>query len=328
MGGLAVGIDIGGTRVKLGWVEQSGRLLTRSEIATPVTATPAAVARAIAAAAGQLSAGDPPGGSPALPDRIGIGCAGLIDRRAGVVRTSPNLPTWREVPLAELVGRELGRPVHLLNDATAFVLAEAQLGAGRGSSPVVGLTLGTGVGGGIAAEGNIMGGARGFAGEIGHMSIAHDGPPCPCGNRGCLELYVGRRGIVAEYLRRAPWEPGTSAYERAGGDRRALSPRLLAAAAQDGETAAREAFAASGRMLGVGLANLANLLDPQLFVIGGGIAQAGDLILEPARRTLRERAMASGGEAVPVRPAALGVDAGLIGAGLHALSSGAAEVSS
>jgi glucokinase len=309
---LAAGVDIGGTAIKLGVARATGELVAEAEIPSPVTlpqeAAVAGIARAVAALieAHAVAA-------------VGIGCAGLVESAAGIVRVSPNLPLWRDARLAEWVGRELHLPVAVLNDANAFALAEARAGSGRGLSPVVGITLGTGVGGAIVENGRIFGGRHGFAGELGHMSIDLDGPPCPCGNRGCLELAIGRRALVASYLERAGWAAGSIAFDRAGGDRARLTPKLLYEAAVRGETAAREVFTRAGIVLGVALANLTNLLDPEVFVIGGGVSLAGDLLLEPARRTLAERAMIGGARVPAVVPAALGVRAGVIGAALHAL---------
>jgi len=306
-----LGLDIGGTLIKAGRVDLQGRLSDAWEIPTPLDRPPAEaialLARAIRTQAGPVR----------LP-AVGVGCAGLVGSDSGVVHLSPNLPTWKEVSLGPLLSQELAAPVFVLNDANAFALAEARAGAGVGLSPVVALTLGTGVGGAVVVDGRLAGGLHGFGGEIGHMSIDWDGPPCPCGNRGCLELFVGRRGLVAAYLQQAAWAPGAVAHDLAGGIRDALDPRLLAEAARGGDPAARQAFARAGEMLGTALANVSNLVDPAVFVIGGGVAQAGDLLLEPARRTLAARAMIGAAGVAPVLEAALGVRAGAIGAGLHA----------
>jgi glucokinase len=309
---LAVGVDIGGTAIKLGLVRPSGAIVTQAEIATPVALPQEEAVGVIARAIEGLARG---GGVRA----VGIGCAGLVDSARGIVHVSPNLPQWHDALLGEWTTRVLSLPVSVLNDANAFALAEAHSGAGRGHSPVVGITLGTGVGGAIVEDGRLRGGRFGFGGEIGHMSLEMDGPPCPCGNRGCLELYVGRRALVAAYLSRAGWGPGRITFDLARGEREELDPKLLYDAANRGDTAAREVFARAGIVVGVALANLTNLIDPEVFVIGGGVAQAGDLLLEPARRTLAERAMLGASRVPAVLPAALGTGAGLIGAALHAL---------
>lgn len=327
----AVGIDIGGTAVKLGRVDETGRILSQDEIPTPVESSPEEFVHHVVAAVAGLPeiGGDRVAGKgrPAAKQWVvGVGCAGLVSSDRGIIHTSPNLPRWREVSLGELLERELGRPTYVLNDANAFALAEARIGAGRGHSPVVALTLGTGVGGAIVSEGRVFGGRHGFAGEIGHMSIDLEGRSCPCGNSGCLELHIGKRGIVARYLDHAAWRAGTPAFDLTRGEREALSPKILADAVRMGEVAARKAFSEAGEILGAALTNLSNLLDPAVFVVGGGVSQAGNLILEPARRILSERAMIPEGAVAPVVQAALGVDAGLIGAALFALDSAGARV--
>ncbi len=310
MAQVALGIDIGGTAVKLGRVTAAGDVVAEDEIPSPVDASPETFARTVATAARSLCDD---------ATRVGVGCAGLVSSARGIVHTSPNLPRWKEVGLGDLITQELGLPTRVLNDANAVALAEACIGAGRGHTPVVAFTLGTGVGGAIVSEGHLFGGLHGFAGEIGHMSIDQNGPGCACGNRGCLELYVGKRGIVAGYLEHTSWNAGLPAFELVGGDREALTPKILVEAAQGGDEAARDALALAGRRLGGALANVMNLLDVGIFVAGGGVAQAGDLILDPARRVLRERAMAPAALVAPIVPATLGVRAGVIGAALFGL---------
>ncbi len=314
----AVGIDIGGTEIKIGRVSERGAVLARAQIAAPIEVPGAEAVDRIAAAAAPLLAG-------AGPVRVGVGCAGLIDSRRGVVHTSPNLPLWRDLELGRLLTARLGTPAAVTNDANAFALAEARLGAGRGQRIVVALTLGTGVGGAIVIEGRLFAGTHGFAGELGHMSIDRDGPRCPCGNRGCLELYVGRRGLVADYLERCHWQPGAPGHDLAEGRRERVDPKLIAQAARRGDAAAREAFGRAGEALGGALADVGNLLDPTVFVVGGGVSQAGELVLEPARRVLAERAMARAVAVPAILPAALGVEAGFIGAALHGLAAGEAS---
>ena len=298
---LAIGIDIGGTGIKFGLVDSDGTLQETAEIPTPVDTEPAEFAAQVAAAVRAL-----PGSERAT--LAGVGCAGLVDAVHGLVRTSPNLPRWHDVPLADLMSRALGLPTVLLNDANGFGLAEARVGAGRGASPVVALTIGTGVGGALVVDGRLFTGAHGFAGEIGHVTIDRHGLLCSCGNRGCLEQYVGRRAVIAAYREIASPTGSES-----------LTPQQIAAAAARGEAAAARAFATVGQALGVGLTTLTNLLDPALFVIGGGIAQAGELLLSPAREVLRAEAMVPAGDLPAILPAALGVQAGLVGAALHAL---------
>jgi glucokinase len=319
---LAIGVDIGGTMVKLGIVADDGEILSQVEIPSPVHLPQKGAILSISLAASKLAAGLPPaeghdGGRQVTA--VGVGCAGLVSRDEGIVHTSPNLPLWDEAPLKELVEDETGLPAFVLNDADAFALAEARIGAAAGFSPVVALTIGTGIGGAIVADGKLWGGLHGFAGEVGHLSVDFNGPACPCGNRGCLEVFVGRRGLVGAYLQRADWRDGEIAFALAGGERNAVDPRLLAEAAGKGDRVAAGVFSEAGKILGAALVSLSNLLDPAVFVIGGGISQAGELLLGPARKTLRERAMIGEKKVAPLLPAALGVRAGVIGAGLYAL---------
>jgi glucokinase len=325
----ALGIDIGGTAVKAGRLGPAGTIEAQLERPSPTREAPGAMVglladialelaavppRQIPSAAGQARAGT--GGLP-----LGIGCAGLVDPWRGVVLTSPNLPGWtEETPLADLVAQATGtRPV-LLNDANAFVLAESRLGAGRGAATVVGITLGTGVGGGLVLDGKPWIGRHGAAGEVGHMPLLVDGPTCVCGGRGCLEALVGARAILARYgsLVRATRAGGVPA-EPAGAE--PLTVRRLAQRAEQGDAAATATFRETGRLLGLALAGLTQLLDPDLFVIGGGISRSAPLILPAARAALAEAAMLPPAMQPRVEQAALGSDAGWIGAARAAAES-------
>lgn len=311
---VAVGIDIGGTGTKMGLVADGGEVIASGEIASPTDCSAEDAASKIAEAAMALIA-QSPGECPA----VGVGCAGLISTELGIVHTSPNLPRWRETPLAALLARRLGSSVWLLNDANACAVAEARLGAGVGRSPMIALTVGTGIGGAIVIDGQVLTGRNGFAGEVGHMSVQSDGPPCACGNRGCLELFAGKRPLTDAYFGETTWQIGSVPYELTSGDQKRLTPQVLALAAARGDRFAIAAFERAGRMLGLGLCNLTNLIDVDCFVIGGGIAQAGDLLLCPAREVLSQQAIARDIYLPTVLPAELGVEAGFIGAALFAI---------
>lgn len=318
----SLGIDIGGTAVKAGRLGPDGTVEARVERPSPALEAPRAMVALLAEIVRELDAGAVPdsidqtesAGSPTDPCPIGIGCAGLVDPWRGAVLTSPNLPGWREpVPLADLVARATGtRPV-LLNDANAFVLAETRLGAGRGAAHVVGITLGTGVGGGLVLGGRLWTGRHGAAGEIGHMPVLIDGPPCACGGRGCLEALIGTRAILDRYrsLARASGAAGATG-DRAGVEQ--PSVRVLARRAREGDRAAVATFGETGRILGLALAGLTQLLDPELFVIGGGISRSTDLFFPAARAALGEAAMLPAAMQPRLEPAILGPDAGWIGA--------------
>ena len=234
---------------------------------------------------------------PAI-DSLGIGVPGLYDPATGSTRFLVNMPgNWAGRPVVPPVEAALGIPVSLINDARAFGLAELRLGAGRGASAMVGLTLGTGVGGVIVVDGRVVLGHDGTAGEVGHQTIDPDGPPCACGNRGCLEAFARADRIAAAC--------GTETAEAA------------VAAARAGDALALAGLAEIGRYLGIGIANMIVVISPDRVVVGGGIAAAGDLLLDPIRAELRRRVHTTSLAAVEVVTAELGIWAGAIGAAIH-----------
>jgi glucokinase len=229
---------------------------------------------------------------------VGIGVPGLYDPVAGTTRFLPNLRgDWAGRPVAAAVGGAVGLPAHLINDARAFGLAELRLGAGRGVSSMLGLTLGTGVGGVIALEGNVVFGHDGTAGELGHQTIEPDGPWCGCGNRGCLESFVRADQIAA-----------TTGAPSAG---------EAIARARAGDRAAQAGLHAIGRYLGIGIGSMVTVFTPDRVVIGGGIAAALDLLIEPIRDELRRRVRTTSLDEVEIVAAELGTWAGAIGAAIH-----------
>jgi glucokinase len=243
----------------------------------------------------------------------------MLDRQ-GRLRFSPNLPQAHGVDWRQLMGERLvGRPCIIENDATFAVLAEHRLGAARPFRHVVMVTLGTGIGGGFVVDGAVQVGANGFAGEIGHMVVDPAGPPCPCGRRGCWERYAsgGGLGLLAREAALAGKLPGVVAL--AGGDPESVRGEDVTAAALDGDADARRVVEQVGWWVGFGLANLACVLDPECFVLGGGLVAAGDALLDPARRAYAE--LVEGGAARPptaIVPAAFGDRAGAVGAALAA----------
>jgi glucokinase len=237
---------------------------------------------------------------------VGVGSAGLVDAASGVLRTSPNLPGWRDVPVRAELAARLRPPVRLINDAAAFLAAEWLAGAATGVDHALFVTLGTGVGGGLILDGRPYRGPTGLGGEIGHMSIDLDGPSCPCGNRGCLERFVARGAIE-----RLAVELGLAAE---GAD----NPKRVHERAEAGDPRARRLFAEVGRRLGAGLAGLANLLEPRLIVVGGGIAAANAFFLPAARAELEIRSMVARQYSLPIVPARFGPEAGIVGAALVA----------
>jgi glucokinase len=249
---------------------------------------------------------------------VGFGIPVTLDRRTGMAVYSTHLPL-ADVPFAAVMSERLGLPVTVDNDGNCAVLAEARHGAGDGSGDVVMLTLGTGIGGGLVLGGKLHRGWIGAGAELGHMVIDMDGPPCQghCPNRGCLEVMASGSALVREASLRVARRPDT-ALGHALEEGRELTGPFVTELAHDGDPVARDALETIGRALGVGLASLVNLLNPEVIVIGGGVIAAGEMLLEPARREMRERALAPARDAVRVVAAAFGEEAGMIGAALLA----------
>jgi glucokinase len=247
---------------------------------------------------------------------VGIGAAGFIDAERANVLFSPHL-SWRNEPLREAISSRLRLPVVVENDANAAVWAEWRFGAGRGESHLICVNLGTGIGGAMIVNGTLQRGRFGVAGEFGHMQVVPDGRRCECGNRGCWEQYASGNVLVREAREMAAANSPVAQpiLERAGGDVSAITGPLITAAARDGDPAARELFEEIGQWLGVGIANLAAAFDPGTFVIGGGVSDAGELLLAPAREAFKRTLTGRGfrPEARIVR-AVLGPEAGLVGA--------------
>ena len=310
--GLAIGVDVGGTKVAAGVVEDDGTVLEVLRLPTPDTEAPA-VAAAIVDLVTQLQVRYP------AAETVGIGAAGWIDRKRSMVYFAPNVP-WRDEPLRADLASRIELPIVVENDGNATAWAEHRFGAGRGSPDLICLTIGTGIGGGMVASGALYRGAFGIAAEFGHMQLVPGGHRCGCGNRGCWEQYCSGKALVREAREIASADPvrGRRMLQLAKslhGDADDITGPTVTAAAQEGDPAAVEAFAAVGDWLGRGLANVSAALDPGRFVIGGGVSDAGDLLLEPARVAFRRTLPGRGfrPEAELVR-AVLGPDAGLVGA--------------
>jgi glucokinase len=298
-----LGLDLGGTNIKWAVVERRAEIWTPigcDHTATPIGEGPEAVVSRLATVGTEAIARWPGVSS------VGIGIPGLYDPVAGATRFLVNFPGgWAGIPVAGPVGGALDLPAALINDARAFGLAELRLGAGRGATSMIGLTLGTGVGGVIALDGRVIQGHDGTAGEIGHQTIDPDGPWCGCGNRGCLEAFARADQIAVAC--------GTATVEEAVGKARAGDPRAV-----DGLTQI-------ARYLGIGIANMIAVLSPDRVVIGGGIAAAADLLIGPVRDELRRRVRTTSLEEVEIVTAELGIWAGAIGAAIHGAETAAGE---
>jgi glucokinase len=304
-----IGIDLGGTEVKIGIINGDGAIVKKDSFKTEssmngdqLVAYMAECSKKVVAAAG-MTMKDITG--------AGIGSAGLLNPDTGQLRIVTNIPQLNDVFIAPGIAKILGVPAFLDNDVNAMVLGEFYYGAAKGYKDVVAMTLGTGVGGGLIFDGKIYRGAAFTAGEIGHMSIDTDGLYCPCGNYGCLERYIGRDGIIQRF--KMYLSKGIETNINNHLDKGEITPRAIAQAAEAGDRLAREVMEETGRILGNALATLVNVLNPEVFVIGGGVANAGDLILEPARREMKKRAYTIPAQKAIIVPAALKNDAGIVG---------------
>lgn len=313
-----LGIDLGGTKIAAAAVDvRTGERLLQLMVPTEAHEGPAAVIERMAALTGEVCAkvNMPLDQIPA----IGIGVPGLIDLAQGVTILLPNLPSgWRNVPLAANMTALTGRPTAIINDARAFTLAEATFGAGRDARSVIGITLGTGIGGGIAIDGRLYLGIDGTAGEVGHMTIDPYGPRCGCGNRGCLETFASGPSITAMALRVVAQGMTTQIGALADYDLNRITPGIIARAAEQGDAIAREILQRAGSYLGIGIANLITIFSPERVVIGGGVSRLGEWILGPARAEVVARCHLTPLDRVQITPAQLGGEAGVIGAALWA----------
>lgn len=305
---LALGIDIGGTKVAAGVVDCDGVILAQER-----RETPGRDARAVEAVIVDLVHEL---GSRYDIRSVGIGAAGWMDLDSGTVKFSPHL-AWRNEPLRENLETLLRRPVTLANDADAAGWAEWRFGAGRGHDRLVCLTLGTGIGGALVIDGRVERGSYGMAGEFGHQIIMPGGHRCECGNRGCWEQYASGNalGREARELARAKSPMATELLAAVNGKVKAITGSVVTDLALEGEPTSQELIGEAGEWLGLGIANLAAALDPALFVIGGGLSAAGELLLEPTRRSYAKNLTGRGfREEAIIVGAQLGPSAGLIGA--------------
>jgi glucokinase len=310
---LAIGVDAGGTKIEglLVDVERDGRILDRRLVETPAADAEGAT-RTIVAVARDLMADQQVGA-------VGVGAAGMVSL-GGVMRFAPNI-AWREFPLADRIARAVDVPVLVDNDANVAAWGEYRFGAGRGSASMLLVTVGTGIGGGIVDGGKLFRGSHGFGGEIGHIIVEPNGPRCGCGNLGCWEQVASGRAIDRLGRLAALEQPNSLMVELAGGDPAKVTGRHVTEAAHGDDPVAVRILAEVGRRLGEGIAGLVNVLDPELVVVGGGAMEAGALFLDPARRAFADSVEGSEHRPeVPIVPAAMGNDAGAVGAADLALA--------
>jgi glucokinase len=304
---MILGLDFGGTKLAAGLVTPDGAVIATRRRATPAGGKAASMA-AMLALARELLAG---GGAIRA---VGVSFGGPVEADGRTVRLSMHVPGWEQAPLADELEAALGAPAILANDGDAAALAEYRFGAGRGVRHMLYLTLSTGIGGGVIIDGRLHRGEHAWAGEVGHMVLQPDGPPCPCGRNGCLESLASGLSLAREARARLAAEPARASRLRA------LAPTdvtaaAIAAAAEAGDALAAEVWQAGMEWIGIGIASAANLLNPGRVVIGGGLTRAGDQLLAPVRAAAARRAL---DPALTIVPAALGDEVGILGgAALH-----------
>jgi len=308
--GLTIGVDIGGTKIAAGVVDSLGNIVLTARRPTPRHDSDAALAEVASVAEELQEAVD------GAVVGMGVGVAGGVDRARSTVYFAPNL-AWTQAPVRAVLEKSTGLPVVVENDGAAAAWAETRFGAGAGLHHVVMVTVGTGIGGGIVVDGRVMRGAHGVAAEIGHLNAVPDGRPCGCGRMGCWEQYASGNALVREARALAAerrLEAGTL-LDLGDGTPEGVQGAHITEAAQLGDPVAIEAFAIVGTWLGRGLADLTAIVDPDAFVIGGGVSDAGDLLLASAQRTLTEKVFGGANRPMPgLLLAELGNDAGIVGA--------------
>jgi glucokinase len=306
---VTIGVDIGGTKIAAGVVSATGEILARARRETPAH-DPDQIAHDVAALVTELA------GPRSDVVAVGVACAGFVDRTGSTVLFAPNL-AWRDEPLKRRLEAVVDHPVIIENDANAAAWGEFRYGAAHEADDMVLVTVGTGIGGGVVVDSRLLRGAYGVGGELGHMRVVPDGIRCGCGNRGCWEVYASGNALVREAreLVASGTPHGAALAEACGGDPAALRGHDVTTVAHAGDAAAIELLADLGGWLGEGAASVSAILDPELIVIGGGVVAAGDLLMDPARAAYGRQLTGRGHRPVAeFVPAALGNDAGLIGA--------------
>lgn len=313
--GKRIGIDVGGTNVKIALVDKSGKIIYSNSVPTYAKMGYEYTVNNIKQAIKDLM--KETNTTAKDIDGIGFDFPGQVDYKTGVVKLAPNIPGWINVPIAQMIEEEFHIPTRIDNDVRCAALGEMKFGAGQGCENFVCITVGTGIGSGLVVNGQLVRGASNAAGEIGHIKLQmKDGLICGCGDTGCLEAYASGPSIVAMAQDYIKGGKSTKFREMAAAEGGEITPYMVAKAAEAGDPVAKRIFEIVGEYIGIGLTSVINLLNPEKVIIGGGVAEAGDLLLNPIRKTIKERAMVVAGSAVEIVPAQLGNSAGVIGASM------------
>ncbi|GCE48100.1 glucokinase [Thermosporothrix hazakensis] len=312
---LVVGVDLGGTQIRAS-VLQGAELLSRANTLTGENPTPERVLPRLFATVEQAI--EQAGISPEEISGIGIACPGPLNNRTGEILSPPNLPGWDHTPLRTLFQERYQMPIYVENDANVAALGEYMFGAGQGCNEMVYLTISTGIGGGVIAGGQILEGVAGMAGELGHITIDWRGPICNCGNIGCLERLASGTGIALEAQEAIAQGKAEELLEYARQTNvppTQIDARVIGEAAKAGIPVARDIIEKAGEALGFGLVNIIHIFNPEKIILGGGLTQMGDILLQPAYRIVEKRTMREPHNCASIALARLGANVGLIGAG-------------
>lgn len=304
----ALAVDLGGTQIRVAVVDAGGQLSHRRAITTDAEQGSQSVVERMGRLINEVAKDAGLGASAP----VGVASPGPLDVRSGVVLFTPNLPGWRDVPLAEMLASETGRSIALANDGNCAALGEVRFGSAKGIDDLVYLALGTGIGGGVISGGQLVDGVRGLGGEVGHVVVAMDGPRCTCGSIGCLEAFASGWAIRREAELVTRTADGEGLLRVADGG--SLHAGIVAEAAHQGDVAARQIISRAGRALGAAMGALANTFNPRAVVIGGGVAHLGDLLLDPAIETMASHCFIDVRRDLTVTYSTLGDDTALYGA--------------
>lgn len=310
-----IGIDVGGTNVKIALVDDNGKIIYSNSVPTYAKMGYEYTVNNIKQAIRDLM--KETNTTPTDIEGIGFDFPGQVDCKTGVVKLAPNIPGWVNVPIAQMIEDEFHIPTRIDNDVRCAALGELKFGAGRGCENFICITVGTGIGSGIVINGKVVRGATNAAGELGHIKLQMNGGPiCGCGDTGCLEAFASGPAIVAMAQDYIKGGKSTKFREMAAAEGGEITPYMVAKAAEEGDPVAKRIFEIVGEYIGIGLTSVINLLNPERVIIGGGVAESGELLLAPIRKTIKERAMVVAGNAVEIVPAQLGNSAGVIGASM------------
>jgi len=312
-----VAVDLGGTKILAAVVSQDGKALVRKRYDTMANEGVDSVVNRIFSAINDIV--NACNMSLTELGGISVAAAGAIDMKRGIVTASPNLPGWCDVPLRDIIGDRFKTISFLINDAKAAALGEHRYGAGKGAKNLIYLTVSTGIGSGIIIDGKLYFGESGSAGELGHMTIDVNGPLCGCGNRGCWEALASGSALAKDAINRIQGGNKSMITEMVGGNLEKITAETVSIAAERGDSLALDVVLRAAKYLGIGLANVVNIFNPEMIVIGGGVSKMGELLLTPARQEMRTRAFRLAAEAVSIVPAVLGDENGVLGAAAYAI---------